>query len=81
MVQYTMEQHPNLFLYLKEIKSPSLQWMFVDAEEVESNLRACAQISSQILDNVLGEEEAEEVYGQQEYCVIFQLFQHACASL
>jgi hypothetical protein len=31
MVQYTMAQHPNLFLYLRERKSPSLQQMFVDA--------------------------------------------------
>jgi hypothetical protein len=80
MVQYTMAQHPNLFLYLRERKSPSLQQMFVDAEEVESNLRACAQLSCQILDNVLDEEETEEVYGQQEAYPSLQLFQHACAS-
>jgi hypothetical protein len=80
MVQYTMAQHPNLFLYLRERKSPSLQQMFVDAEEVESNLRACAQLSCQILDNVLDEEETEEVYGQQEAYPSLQLFQHACTS-
>jgi hypothetical protein len=45
MVQYAMAQHPNLFLCLREIKLPSLQKMFADAKEVESNLRACAQLS------------------------------------
>jgi hypothetical protein len=40
--------------------------MFVDAEEVERNLRSCAQLSSQILDDVLDAEESEEGYGQQE---------------
>jgi hypothetical protein len=63
MVQYTMAQHPNLFLYLGERKSPSLQRMFVDAEEVENNLWACAQLSCHILDNFLDDEEPEEVYG------------------
>jgi hypothetical protein len=38
MVQYTMAQHTKLFLYLREGKSPYLQQMFVDVEEVESNL-------------------------------------------
>jgi len=80
MVQYKMAQHPNLFLYLRERKSPSLQQMFVDAEEVESNLRACAQLSCHILDNFLDEEEIEEVYGHHEAYPILQLFQHACAS-
>jgi hypothetical protein len=47
---------------------------------VESNLRACAQLSCQILDNVLDEEETEEVYGQQESYPSLQLFQHACTS-
>jgi hypothetical protein len=45
MVQYSMAQHPNLFLYLRERKSPSLQQMFVYVEEVESNIWACAQLS------------------------------------
>ena len=80
MVQYTMAQHPNLFLYLRETKSPSLQQMCVDAEEVESNFWACAQLSCQNLDNVLDEEETEEVYGQQEAYPSLQFFQHACTS-
>jgi hypothetical protein len=66
MVQCTVAQHPDIFLYLRERKSPSLQRMFVDAEEVESNLQACTQLSSQILDDVLDAEESEEGYGKQE---------------
>ena len=54
--------------------------MFADAKEVESNLRACAQLSCQILDNFLDEEETEEVCGQHEAYPSLQLFQHACAS-
>jgi hypothetical protein len=54
--------------------------MFVDTEEVESNLQACAQLSCQILDNVLDEEETEEVYGQDEAYPRLKLFQHACTS-
>jgi hypothetical protein len=80
MVQYTMEQHPNIFLYLGERKLPSLQQMFVDAEEVESNLQACAHLSCQMLENVLDEEETEEVYGKQEDYPSLQFFQHACTS-
>ena len=52
----------------------------LDAKEVESNLRACAQLSCQILDNVLDNEETEEVYGQHEAYPSLKLFQHACAS-
>ena len=50
MIQYTMAQHPDLFLYLKERKSPSLQQMFVDAKEVENNLRVCGKLHDQIID-------------------------------
>ena len=47
---------------------------------MESNIRACAQLSFQILDNVLDTEETEEVYGQHEGYPSLKLFQHACAS-
>ena len=50
MIQYTMAQHPDLFLYLKERKSPSLQQMFVDAKEVENNLQVCGKLHDQIID-------------------------------
>ena len=65
MIQYTMEQHPDLFLYLKEIKSPSLQQMFVDAKEVENNLRVCGKLHDQIIDKDFNVQEMEEVYEQQ----------------
>ena len=53
---------------------------YLGAKEVERNLRACAQLSCQILYNVLDTEEIEEVYGQHEAYPSLKLFQHACAS-
>ena len=50
------------------------------AKEVERNLWACAQLSFQILYNVLDTEETEEVYGKHETYLSLKLFQHACAS-
>jgi hypothetical protein len=38
MVQYTIAQHPDLFLFLRERRSSSLQQMFTDAEEIEDNI-------------------------------------------
>jgi hypothetical protein len=37
MVYYTLAQHPELFLYLKESKSSSLEQMFTNVEEIEEN--------------------------------------------
>jgi hypothetical protein len=53
--------HPDLVLYLRERKSLSLQQMFVDAEEVEDNLRACGNLLDQVWDEDL---EQEQVYEQ-----------------
>ena len=44
------------------------------AKEVERNLWACAQLSFQILYNVLDTEENEEVYGQHEAYPSLKLF-------
>ena len=61
MIQYTIAQHPNLFLYLKERKSPSLQQMFVDANEVENNLQFCGKLHDQIIDKDFNVQEMEKV--------------------
>jgi hypothetical protein len=37
MVYYTLAQHPELFLYLRERKSSSLEQMFTNVEEIEEN--------------------------------------------
>ena len=57
-----MAQHLDLFLYLKERKSPSLQQMFVDSKEVENNLRVCGKLHDQIIDKDFNVQEMEEVY-------------------
>ena len=47
MVYYVMDHHSELVLHLRERKSISLSQLFMDAEEVEENLRACGRIQSQ----------------------------------
>ena len=47
---------------------------YLGAKEVERNLRACAQLSCQILYNVLDTEEIEEVYGKHEAYPSLKLF-------
>jgi hypothetical protein len=37
MVYYTLAQHHELFLYLRERKSSSLEQMFTNVEEIEEN--------------------------------------------
>jgi hypothetical protein len=63
MVQYTIAQHPDLVLFLRERRSSSLQHMFTDAEEIEDNIRACGRLLNQVLDKDL---EHEQVYEQHE---------------
>ena len=46
MVYYVMAQHSELVLLLRERKSTSLSHLFMDAKEVEENLRACGRIQS-----------------------------------
>jgi hypothetical protein len=47
MVYYIMAQHSELALHPRERKSTSLSQLFMDAGEVEENLRACGRIKSQ----------------------------------
>jgi hypothetical protein len=47
MMYYVMAQHSELVLLLRERKSTSLSQLFMDAEELEENLRACGMIQSQ----------------------------------
>jgi hypothetical protein len=44
MVYYTLAQHHELFLYIRERKSSSLEQMFINAEEIEENFRACGRL-------------------------------------
>ena len=60
MIQYTMAQHPDLFLYLKEIKSPSLQQMFVDAKEVENSIWVCGKLHDQIIEKYFNVQEMKK---------------------
>ena len=39
--------------------------MFVDAKEVENNLRVCGKLHDQIIDKHFNVQEMEEVYEQQ----------------
>jgi hypothetical protein len=73
MVQYTVAQHLDLVLFLRERKSLSLQQMFVDAEEVEYNLLACGKLQNQSWN------EHENGYEQQISDLLFHLLQNVDA--
>jgi hypothetical protein len=47
-VYYAITHHPDLAFYLRERKSPTLEHMFIDVEEIENNLWACGKLPSQI---------------------------------
>jgi hypothetical protein len=65
MVLYTATHlHPDLVLYLRERNSLSLEQMFVHAEEIEDNLRACGRLPNQVLNEYLQVEEHEKGYEQ-----------------
>jgi hypothetical protein len=79
MVYYTLAQHPELFLYLRERKSSSLEQMFTNAEEIEENFRACGRLPKQFWDEIFEQSKAyeqhesyldadqlEEGYGQED---------------
>jgi hypothetical protein len=59
MVQYKIEHHPYLVLFLRERRSSSLQQMFTDAKEIEDNIRAHGRLLNRVLDEDL---EHEKVY-------------------
>jgi len=42
--------HPDLGIYLRERKSPMLEQMYIDAEEIENNIWACGKLPNQIKD-------------------------------
>ena len=51
--------------------------MFVDAKEVENNVRVCGKLHDQILDNDFNVQEMEEVYEQQGSTLRFYSCQNA----
>jgi hypothetical protein len=59
-VYYTLAHHPDLAFYLRERKSPTLEQMFTDVEEIENNLWACGKLLGQIKDENLDTEEQRE---------------------
>jgi hypothetical protein len=46
MVYYAEAHHPDLVFYLRERKSPTLEQIFIDVEEIENNLWACGKLPS-----------------------------------
>ena len=72
-----MAQHLDLFLYLKERKSPSLHQMFVDEKEVEKNIRVYGKLHDQIIDKDFNVQEMEELYEQQGSTLRFYSYQNA----
>jgi hypothetical protein len=62
MVQYTIAQHPNLVLFIRERMSSSLQQMLTDVEEIEDNISACGRLLNRVWD---GDLEQERVYEQK----------------
>jgi len=60
-VYYTVAHHHELTFYLRERKSPTLEHMFTDVEEIENNLRACEKLPNQIMnEGVTSKNQKEE---------------------
>jgi hypothetical protein len=52
MVYYTLAQHHELFLYLRERKSSSLEQIFTNVEEIEDNFWACGRLPKKFWDEI-----------------------------
>jgi len=76
MLYYTIAHHPNSDFYLRERKPLTLHQMFIDAEEIEENLRACGKLPNQISDEDLNEYEEDKDYEQQKSDHGVHLFQN-----
>jgi hypothetical protein len=76
MVYYIVSQHSDLVLYLRERKSTSLSKLFMDAEEVEENLRACGRIQSQY--HVKSEHEEDFICCPYEEKIVDDLVLEVC---
>jgi hypothetical protein len=59
-VYYALAHHPDLDFYLREIKSPTLEQMYIDAEEIENNLWACGKLPGQMKNEDMDTEEQRE---------------------
>jgi hypothetical protein len=79
MVYYTLAQHHELFLYLRERKSSSLEQMFTNVEEIEENFQVYGRLPKPFWDESfeqskdyeqhesdLDVDQLEEGYGQED---------------
>jgi hypothetical protein len=60
MVYYTLAQHHESFLYLRERKSSSLEQMFTNAKEIEENFQARGRLPKQFWDESFEQSKAYE---------------------
>jgi hypothetical protein len=74
-VFYTTTHHyPYLTLFPRERRYLTLQQMFIYAEKIEDNLRACGKLSNQIWDKDVDAQELDEEYEQLRSDLDFHLF-------
>ena len=68
---YVIDLHPDLSLLLLERRYVTFKEMFIDAQEVEDNLRACGKFLDQVKDeewnaNIVDNEDEQEGFHEKE---------------